>query len=393
MASLGLPQTASFSPWLSQRPLIVWCAGVSWSGIAGTDRQMAAALAKLADILWVDPAVSPLTPNKFRHGSSRWHLPSLVAVDTSMLRLTPRAFPFHSRGVLRSLTASLVRQQIRQALKRIGRTPHTVVASHLDAVLGCWGSNVLNVFYGTDDYVSGADLMGTVRKRLETEEKRQLCQADAVIAISSELTERWRTLGFAGPMTLIPNGVNVESYREIEKVVPVRVDLPRPIAGFVGHLSARIDISLLESVVTAGCSLLLVGPYDPTWETTRFQRLTSHSRVTWVGPVAFSELPSYLKVMDVGITPYAESAFNRASFPLKTLEYLSAGKPAVSTDLPAVRWLATDLITVASSSNFGQAVLAAAKTNDQSSVQRRIAFATSHSWAQRAENFARAIGI
>jgi teichuronic acid biosynthesis glycosyltransferase TuaH len=393
MAPLGLPQTSSCGPWLSQRPLIVWCAGVSWSGIAGTDRQMAAALAKLADILWVDPAISPLTPKKFRHGSSRWPLPSLVAVDASMLRLTPRAFPFHSRGVLRSLTALLVRQQIRYALKKIGRIPHAVVASHLDDVLGRWGSNVLNIFYGTDDYVGGADLMGTAHTRLETEEKRQLCRADAVIAISSELTERWRTLGFSGPMTLIPNGVDIESYREIEKVAPPSVDLPRPIAGFVGHLSARIDISLLESVVTAGCSLLLVGPYNPTWEATRFQKLISHLRVTWIGPVAFSEVPRYLKVMDVGITPYAESAFNRASFPLKTLEYLSAGKPVVSTDLPAVRWLATDLITVASSSNFGQAVLAAAKTNDRSSIQRRIAFATSHSWARRAEDFAKAIGI
>jgi hypothetical protein len=38
--------------------------------------------------------------------------------------------------------------------------------------------------------------------------------------------------------------------------------------------------------------------------------------------------------MDVGLTPYADTPFNQASFPLKTLEYLSAGLPVVSTDLP-----------------------------------------------------------
>lgn len=354
---------------------------------------MAAALEKFADILWVDPAVSPFTPARFTHGSARWPLPRLVSVSTSTLRLTPGALPFHSRGVMRLLTASLVRQQIRYTLWKLGRTPHAVVASHLDDVLGGWGLDAINVFYGTDDYVGGAELMGTARARLEMEERRQLQRADAVIAISSELTERWRTLGFTGPMALIPNGVDVESYRAIDTVVPAEIDLPRPIAGFVGHLSARIDIALLESVVAAGCSLLLIGPHDSHWEATRFNALVSHPRVTWVGPIAFNQLPRYLKVMDVGITPYADSAFNRASFPLKTLEYLAAGKPAVSTDLPAVRWLATDLIRVASGSDFGQVVLAAAKTNDRSSVQRRMDFADLHSWTRRAEKFANAIGI
>lgn len=377
----------------SPRPLVVWCAGVSWSGIAGTDRQMAVALTKFADVLWVDPALSPLTPGRFRHGGARWPLPRLVTIDSTLLRLTPGALPFHSRGILRALTASLVRRQIRNALKQIGRTPHAVIASHLDDVLGTWGSNVSSVFYGTDDYVGGANLMGTARSRLEQEERRQLQRANLVIAISSELSERWRNLGFTGPMALIPNGVDVENYREIERVVPANLNLPRPIAGFVGQLSARIDISLLESVVAAGCSLLLVGPRNPQWEATRFQALISHARVTWVGPVAYSELPRYLKVMDVGITPYTDSAFNRASFPLKTLEYLSAGKPAVSTDLPAVRWLASDLINVANNCNFGQVVLAAAHTNDRSSIQRRITFATSHSWTRRAEAFAAAVGI
>jgi len=388
MSTVGIAKAHS-----AERPLIVWCAGVSWSGIAGTDRQMAAALAKFVDILWVDPAVSPLTPQRFRHGSPRWPLRRLVFLNASMLRLTPGALPFHSRGIFRPLTAALVRLQIRHALRKIGRTPHAVVASHLDDVLGSWGSNVVNVFYGTDDYVGGADLMGTARRRLEIEERRQLHHADAVIAISSELSERWRTLGFTGPITLVPNGVDADSYRGIENVVPANVDLPRPVAGFVGHLSARIDIGLLESVVAAGCSLLLVGPHDPRWEATRFQALISHARVTWVGPIPFNELPRYLKVMDVGITPYADSEFNRASFPLKTLEYLAAGKPAVSTDLPAVRWLASELISVASNSNFGQVVLAAAKTSDRQSAERRIAFAASHSWTRRAEAFVGAIGI
>ena len=48
------------------------------------------------------------------------------------------------------------------------------------------------------------------------------------------------------------------------------------------------------------------------------------------------------------MTPYAESPFNRASFPLKTLEYLAAGLGVVSTDMPSARWLNTSLISLQS---------------------------------------------
>jgi teichuronic acid biosynthesis glycosyltransferase TuaH len=390
---LGYRSPHRSGPSAPQRPFVVWCAGVSWSGIAGTDRQMAIALSKYADILWVDPAISPVTPKRFRHGSLRWPSSRLVSLNSSILRLTPATFPFHSRGLLRPIAASVVRQQIRRALRTIGRDPIAVVASHLDDVLGCLGSDVLKVFYGTDDYVGGADLMGAMRTRLELEEQRQLCRADAVIAVSTELKERWCAAGFSGPMTLIPNGVDIDSYRGIENITAAWLDLPKPIAGFVGHLSARIDINLLESVVAAGCSLLLVGPHDPQWEKIRFKNLISNPLVSWVGPIPFSDLPHYLRAIDVGITPYACSAFNKASFPLKTLEYLAAGKPAVSTDLPAVRWLATDLIAIGNGSNFGQVTLAAAQGSDESCVNRRISFATNHSWALRAEAFAKAIGI
>ena len=388
MSTLGSPAMTS-----SRRPLIVWCAGASWSGIAGTDRHMALALAKFVDILWIDPAISPVTPERFRHGSTRWPSSRLAALSPTTFRLTPKAIPFHSRGILRSLTASLTRQQIRHALKKIGRTPHAVVVSHLDDLLVGYEPNVLKVFYGTDDYVGGAELMGSARRQLEREEFRQLRRADVVISISNELAERWRNLGFTGSMHLIPNGVDVEHYRNIKNISPIETNLPKPIAGFVGHLSARIDIGLLEAVVAAGSSLLLVGPHNPPWEAARFQTLIAHPRVSWVGPVPFDELPRYLAAIDVGITPYIDSNFNKASFPLKTLEYLAAGKSAVSTNLPAVHWLASDLISVASHRDFGRTTLVASKISDRITIERRVDFATTHSWTRRAEAFGEALGI
>ncbi len=376
------------------RQLIVWYAGVSWNGIAGTDRQMATALTRFVDILWVDPPVSPMTSARFRHGASRWPIPTISALSSSMFRLAPQTLPLHTKGICRGLSARLVRWQIQYALKRLKRAPLAVVVSHFENVLGGWGSKVANVFYGTDDYVGGAELMGIARARIEEEERAQLGRADIVVAASVELERRWRALGFGGPTIVIPNGVAASAYQQTENAVSDSVGLPRPLAGFVGHLSSRIDISLLESVVQSGCSLLLVGPCNARWEPERFRALIENPRVKWVGPVEFSMLPAYLKAIDVGITPYADSDFNRASFPLKTLEYLAAGKPVVSTDLPAVRWLDTELITVASHTTFGEATrVSATAPHDPGVAKKRIAFAESHSWEKRAEVFASAVGL
>ena len=55
--------------------------------------------------------------------------------------------------------------------------------------------------------------------------------------------------------------------------VPPDVTLPGPIAGFVGHMSERIDLAMLEAVAATGASLLLVGPRSPTFEIAKLDAL------------------------------------------------------------------------------------------------------------------------
>jgi teichuronic acid biosynthesis glycosyltransferase TuaH len=97
-----------------------------------------------------------------------------------------------------------------------------------------------------------------------------------------------------------------------------------------------------------------------------------------------------MRLIDVGLTPYADSAFNRASFPLKTLEYLAAGRGAVVTPLPAHRWLDTDLIAVAAGRNafVGRVREALATPRTGELVAERRAFARRHSWRSRAARIA-----
>jgi teichuronic acid biosynthesis glycosyltransferase TuaH len=380
--------------------LIVIVSGKPWDGVRGADRQLAEQLVRYARVLWVDPPVSPATPEHFRPGTSRAVLPRLRPVADRIDRLSPVALPGLSRPGIRATTWPLVRGQVRWALRRLGRRPYAVLACSFDDVLGRFGRHTVNVLYGTDDWVAGAELMGLDPGWLRREEGRALARADVVVAVTAELAERWRGLG-AQPV-LVPNGCDPAAYSTVDTtpVPPPAAELPAPVVGLVGRLSGRIDVGLLEDVADAGLSLLLVGPQEGEWEPERWPRLAARPNVRHVGRVPFPELPGYLRAMDVGITPYRDTAFNRSSFPLKTLEYLAAGRAAVSTDLPATRWLAADgpegaaLVGIADPAGFVEAVRAAAaqpRTAELAGLRRR--FAARHSWRQRADQFAAAIGL
>jgi teichuronic acid biosynthesis glycosyltransferase TuaH len=212
--------------------------------------------------------------------------------------------------------------------------------------------------------------------------------ASFIVAANPTVAETWRVRG--GEVTLIPYGADVDAYVDVDCApLPPDVDLQEPMVGFVGQINDRTDLCLLEAVADRNRSLLLVGPKDPIFEPNRFATLVDRPNVCWVGGKPFNALPSYLRSMDVGIVPYRDSPFNRGSFPLKTLEYLAAGRAVVATDLPAIRWLATDLVAVSSEpESFADHVdrgLGEAKS--PTLISRRRAFASQHSWAKRAGDF------
>ena len=251
------------------------------------------------------------------------------------------------------------------------------------------------MFYAKDDYVAGASLMRIAPARLRRRDRRQPADADVVVAVSETLADRYRAMGHE-PL-VIPNGCDVDHYRDTADAPLPDIDLPRsPVAGLIGTLSGRIDVSLLEAVAGADVSVLLVGGRPPAASSEALDLLLTDPRVTWAGPQPFHRLPSYLRVMDVGLVPYSShDPFNRASSPLKVLEYLAAGRPVVATDLPAVRELDTDLVTIAEGPEaFAAAVQEAALTaRDPELIARRQAFAARHSWAVQLEPLVRALDL
>lgn len=110
--------------------------------------------------------------------------------------------------------------------------------------------------------------------------------------------------------------------------------LPRPRLGFFGVIDERFDIPLIDAVAAAKpeWQFILLGPVvkiDPA-------DLPRRDNLHYLGPKPYAELPSYLSGWDVCLLPFARNDATRFISPTKTLEYMAAERPIVSTPITDV---------------------------------------------------------
>ncbi|MNP64339.1 putative teichuronic acid biosynthesis glycosyltransferase TuaH [compost metagenome] len=95
------------------------------------------------------------------------------------------------------------------------------------------------------------------------------------------------------------------------------------------------------------------------------------------------QLPGYLRLLDVCLIPFRLNPLTLATNPIKAYEYLAAGKPVISSNLPECR-LMQPFVDVASSPEVFLS-LAAARLSDPGDCEARRQFALQHTWAHRAQ--------
>jgi len=322
---------------------ILYFPGVGWDTLAGTDRQLATALAQDCQIVWVD------TPHSILRRRDRV-LPAVSQPVANVVRLRASTLAGVQRPLLRRIANRRRAQVARRYLAEHGLRPRAVIASTTAPMLALTEDiPARRLYYATDDFVGAAGLWGVSKRYLSAAREQNLRSADLVMAVTQDLARHLQR-GPTMPRWL-PNGADLERFRAIDAVAPAEVPLPAPIAGVVGQFNSRTDLSFLEAVQRAGVSLLLVGPrwFVSAEEDEEFNRLTGQPGVHWVGELPRDCLAPFMRVLDVGLTPYRDSMFNRRSYPLKTVEYLAAGIPVVTTNVASLGGLDGRYVSAAES--------------------------------------------
>lgn len=166
---------------------------------------------------------------------------------------------------------------------------------------------------------------------LVVRQRQALRRADVVFAGGRSLHRSMVRQGRADAL-LFPSGVEPEHYRT--PTAEAHVPGQRPVAGYVGVLDERLDLGLIADLASAlpEWEIRMYGPVakiDPA-------SLPQAPNISYEGYTCYANLPAAMAGLDVALMPFALNEATRSISPTKTLEYLAAGLPVVSTRVPDV---------------------------------------------------------
>jgi UDP-galactopyranose mutase len=115
---------------------------------------------------------------------------------------------------------------------------------------------------------------------------------------------------------------------------PLQRGLARPRLGYLGVIDERLDLDLIDATAVArpDWQISMVGPHaklDPA-------SLPHQPNIHYFGPQRYQDLPRFVAGWDVCLQPFALNESTRFISPTKTLEYMAAERPIVSTPITDV---------------------------------------------------------
>ncbi|MDD2502825.1 MAG: glycosyltransferase [Clostridia bacterium] len=243
------------------------------------------------------------------------------------------------------------------------------------------------IIYDCMDKHSG---FSTNNNKMLSEEESLARNSDLVITTSRILYEEQSN--YNKNCILVPNAVDFSHFNTFFGDAPEDLKgLTGPIIGYYGAISDWFDVDLVSymSKKRKDWYFILVGSTFGA-EVSALQHLPN---VILTGEKSYKSLPGYLHSFDVCMIPFKINPLTESTNPVKFYEYLSAGKPVVSTPLPELfPYDSAGLVSIAETKvGFHNAVEKALENNPPEKIQERIAFARTNTWNERVDNIESAI--
>jgi UDP-galactopyranose mutase len=201
--------------------------------------------------------------------------------------------------------------------------------------------------YDCMDQQAGGDPAVLLRQR----EAELLDRADLVFTCGPSLYEAHR--GRHPKVYCLPSAVDSAHFSPL-RLKPdeqalhadaLQGTLPRPRLGFHGVIDERLDLKLIDGLAEARpqWQLMMAGPVvdiDPL-------SLPRRPNIHWLGMQPYERLPYLIQGWDICLMPFLLNAATAFLSPNKTLEYMAAEKPVVSTPVRDVELLYGSVVRLA----------------------------------------------
>ena len=330
-----------------RHPLTIVCVSdLFWDEHWASEQQIMSRLAARCCVLYVDRPVSifsfftGVSDSSVTRQWLRWLHGGLRQVNQNLTILTPAPLlPFRYNRLINRINSWIRRLSIKRAVRKM-KFDAPVLWIYAPDAAGIVGTldEAYSLYYCADDWSASYHWWNSGQD-IRAREMELASKVDLVVGTSTKIVQRWQQ---SHPNTmLVANGADVTAFqaaRDPELEIPEDLKvIPTPRIGYVGYVDARFDTELYARLAQARPDwyFVVVGPLME--KHVDLSRLKQLSNVHFLGRRSLSELPMYLKGFDVCTIPYICDKLAESIFPLKLFEYLAAGRPIVSTDLPELR--------------------------------------------------------
>jgi glycosyltransferase involved in cell wall biosynthesis len=240
----------------------------------------------------------------------------------------------------------------------------------------------LSLFLQELDPVTGAAMIDS--------DTRLTYEAGIITATADKLLEQQRVR--RPDAILVENGTVLADFERTVREEEIPTDIRRilaqgkPIIGYYGALADWFDYDMVIEIARANpqWNIVLIGmDYEGSLARNK-PRLDALPNIHFLGRKDYEELYKYSHCFDVGLIPFKRNRIIEATNPVKMFEYMAAGIPVVSVDIPEARKYSEVVLTASTveeyTSQIGRAI---ALKRDEEYLKRLRQTAQRSTWCER----------
>lgn len=309
--------------------------------------------------------------------------------EENLYVFSPVFLPLQGKPVFDKINNILLKLQIKMTCRFIGISEPILWLENVRAadMMG-WFKSPLTVYHVSDLFANSSYTANQQSQRRR--EERISNESDLTICVSKELYVLKKAA--RDNVFYIPHGVDFDLFQEAvrkKETLEELKDVPKPVAGYFGTMTAYNDIDLL---LWCACNLPDVSfVFAGQITGGDYSQLRRLDNVYLLGRMRYEKIPRLCACFDVCMLQWKMSEWIRCCHPLKMFEYMASGKPIVSVPIKEVMQY-SDIVSIANDKQqFCDAIRWELDNDTPQRAQRRIEIAQQQSWDKNVEKISELI--